>query len=213
MRAHTALPVALIMLAAPPAAHAAPVAAPPAAVDTAAPSPPEARPWVIRVDTSIMGMRDSWLGIPTPELGVTVGRDLAPRLSLELTGSVREVDDDSRRSWSALAAARWAPLATANGRHALTVAGGPLVEIDNVVHGTIPFAHVELAYVYRAPFGLTVLAGVGPNVALASSSYVTPPSPCPAGSAFSCLDLGPDAQELHAGDVTLSARLALGWRF
>ena len=116
--------------------------------------------------------------LPEPEVGLTVGRDLTPRFSVELTGSAREVDNDHRRSWSALAAVRWAPLASANGRHALTIAGGPFLEIDNVVHGTLPFAHAEVAYVYRAPVGLTVLAGGGPNVALASSPYVAPPSRC-----------------------------------
>jgi hypothetical protein len=107
-------------------------------------------------------------------------------------------------------------VANATGRHALTVAAGPFLEIGNVVHGTLPFAHAELAYVYRAPFGLTVLAGGGPNIALASSPYVTPPpSSCPdGGDAITfCLDLGPDAQEIHAGDTSLQMRLAVGWQF
>ena len=59
--------------------------------------------------------------------------------------------------------------------HALTVAAGPFVEIGHPIHGTIPFAHAELAYVYRSSFGLTALAGAGPSVALATSSYRTPP--------------------------------------
>jgi hypothetical protein len=221
MKTHAAFSVALVMLAAPFAAPATrangseihPGAAPIATAETTADSLVGHSPWTIRVETSLMGMRDSWLRIPSPELGLTVARDVARRLSVEVTGSVREIDSNSRRSWSAVAAARWAPLATADGRHALTIAGGPLLEIDNAVHGTIPFAHAELAYVYRAPFGLTVLAGVGPNVALASSSYVTPPSRCQPTSDSFCIDLGPDAQELHAGDVILGARLALGWRF
>jgi hypothetical protein len=160
-------------------------------------------------------MRDNWLSLPAPEVGLTVGRDLTPRFSVELTGSAREVGNDNRRSWSALAAIRWAAIASANGRHALTIAGGPFLEIDNVVHGTLPFAHAEVAYVYRAPMGLTVLAGGGPNIALASSPYVAPPSPCDTtnpGDSL-CIDLGPDAHELHAGDASLHLRLAVGWQF
>lgn len=170
--------------------------------------------WLVRAEGSLVAMRDNWLSLPAPEVGLTVGRDLTSRFSVELTGSAREVDNNHRRSWSALAAVRWAAIASASGRHALTIAGGPFLEIDNVVHGTLPFAHAELAYVYRAPMGLTVLAGGGPNIALASSSYVTPPSPCDTTSSQNlCIDLGPDAHELHAGDASLHLRLAVGWQF
>ena len=173
--------------------------------------------WLIRAEGSLVAMRDNWLSLPAPEVGLTFGRDLTPRFSVELTGSIREVENDQRRSWSALAVVRWAAIASASGRHALTLAGGPFVEIDNVVHGTLPFAHAELAYVYRAPRGLTVLAGGGPNVALVSSSWVPPPSPCnttnPGDNLVPCIDLGPDAHELHAGDLTLHLRLAVGWQF
>ena len=93
--------------------------------------------------------------------GADGGPRLASRLSLELTGSAREPESDQRRSWSALAVARGVITANATSRHALTVAGGPFVEFGNAVHGTLPFAHAELAYVYRSPFGLTVLAGGG----------------------------------------------------
>jgi hypothetical protein len=170
--------------------------------------------WLVRAEGSLVAMRDNWLSVPEPEVGLTLGRDLTPRFSVELTGNAREVDNNHRRSWSALAAARWAAIASASGRHALTIAAGPFLEIDNVVHGTLPFAHAELAYVYRAPMGLTVLAGAGPNIALASSSYVTPPSPCEnTTSSNLCIDLGPDAHELHAGDASLHLRLAAGWQF
>jgi len=175
------------------------------------------RHWLVRAEGSLVAMRDNWLSLPLPEVGLTVGRDLTPRLSVELTGSAREVDNDHRRSWSALAAARWVAVASANGRHALTVAGGPFLEIDNIVHGTLPFAHGELAYVYRAPMGLTVLAGGGANIALASSPYVAPPpNRCGNGTGDSpsfCLDLGPDAQELHSGEASAHLRLAVGWQF
>ena len=53
-----------------------------------------------------MPMRDSWLGILVPEVGLTVGRDLLPSLSVELTGNVREPGGGDRRAWSAAAAAR-----------------------------------------------------------------------------------------------------------
>jgi hypothetical protein len=173
------------------------------------------RPWLVRAEGSLVDMRDNWLGIPGPEVGLTVGRDLTSRLSLELTGSARE-QDSSRRSWSALAAARGVVLANRTGRHALTVAGGPFFELDHPVHGSMPFAHAEVAYVYRSSFGLTVLAGGGVNVALATSRYVEqPPASCQDGgdAIVWCVDFGPDAREIHAGDRTGHLRLAVGWQF
>jgi len=172
-------------------------------------------PWLIRAEGGFMPMRDSWLGILVPEVGLTVGRDLLPRVSVELTGNVREPGGGERQAWSAAAAARWVAVANATRRHALTVAAGPFIEFDNVVHGTMPFARAELAYVYRSSFGLTALAGAGLNMALATSSYREPPPvECPTGDSPSfCLDLGPDAQEIHAGDMLPHMRLALGWQF
>ena len=174
------------------------------------------RPWLVRAEGSLVDMRDNWLGIPAPEVGLTVGRHVTPWFSVELTGSARNVEDQ-RRSWSAMALARGVLAANATGRHALTIAGGPFVEVGHHVHGTVPFAHAELAYVYRSSFGLTVLAGAGPNIALAGSPYVAPPPrTCPdsGGDAITfCLDFGPDAQELHAGDATFQTRLAVGWQF
>jgi hypothetical protein len=170
------------------------------------------RPWSVRAEGSMVQMRDNWLGMPQPEVGLTLGRDLTSRLSVELTGSARAPEDAARRSWSALAMARWVLGANATGRHALTVAGGPLFEMGHVVHGTLPFAHAELAYVYRAPFGLTVLTGAGPNIALASSPYVAPPrTPCNPDEL--CLDFGPDAQPIHEGDMLGLMRVAVGWQF
>ena len=172
-------------------------------------------PWLVRAEGSLVDMRDNWLNIPGPEVGLTVGRDLASRLSLELTGSARN-PDSNHRSWSALAAARGVIVANRTGRHALTVAGGPFFEFGHPVHGSMPFAHAEVAYVYRSSFGLTVLAGGGANIALATSRYVEPPpASCPdSGDAFVfCIDLGPDAQEIHAGDRIAHVRLAVGWQF
>ena len=183
----------------------------------ASPTSPSPGPWLVRAEGSLVGMRDSWLGIPGPEVGLTVGRDVASGFSVELTGNAREPDSAQRRSWSAAAAVRWIAAANASGRHALTIAGGPFLEVGNVVHGTLPFARGELAYVYRSPIGLTVLAGGGVNMALASSSYVAPPpKTCPdsGGDAITfCIDLGPDADELHAGDMVGHMRLAVGWQF
>ncbi|HVZ71074.1 MAG TPA: hypothetical protein VHJ20_01755 [Polyangia bacterium] len=182
-------------------------------------SAPAAAPtgWLVRAEGGLVSMQDNWLSLPEPEVGLTLGRDLSRRVSLELTGSAREVGNDQRRSWSALAVVRWAALASSDGRHAVTVAGGPFLEIDNVVHGTLPFAHTELAYVYRAPKGFTVLVGGGPNIALASSSYVAPSNRCdtsaPSDSPVFCIDLGPDAHEIHAGDVSAHFRFAVGWLF
>jgi hypothetical protein len=172
-------------------------------------------PWLVRAEGSLVDMRDNWLNVPGPEVGLTVGRDLTSRVSLELTGSARN-PDSGHRSWSALAAARGVVVANHTGRHALTVAAGPFFELDHPVHGSLPFAHAELAYVYRSSFGLTALAGGGMNLALASSRYVEPPpASCPDGgdAIVFCIDLGPDAREIHAGDMTGQLRLAVGWQF
>jgi hypothetical protein len=174
-----------------------------------------AGPWVVRAEGSLVDMRDDWLGIPGPEVGLTVGRDLTSRVSVELTGSSRHPNTD-KSSWSAMAAARAVIVANRTGHHALTVAGGPMVEIAHPVHGTLPFGHAELAYVYRSSFGLTALAGAGVNVALASSAYVQPPpTSCPGdGDAFVfCLDFGPDTREIHGGDTSGTMRVAVGWQF
>ena len=204
----TALPLALAAAN----AAAAPAGDPPALSRVAGVGP---GPLLIRAEASLVDMRDSWLGLPQDEVGLTVGRDLTSQISVELTGSVRQVGNDQRRSSSALAVGRAVVVANATGRHALTVAGGPFLEVGHAVHGTLPFAHTELAYVYRAPVGLTVLAGGGVNFALASSPYVAPPpTECPEGdSPTFCIDFGPDAQEIHAGDRTLHTRVAVGWQF
>jgi hypothetical protein len=209
----SALAVAPVLLAS--AGTAAASDAEPATI-ASAPSATSGQ-WLVRAEGSLVSMRDNWLSVPLPEVGLTLGRTLTPRLSVELTGSARELGNDQRRSWSALGAARWVLLASAGGQHALTVAGGPFLEIENAVHGTVPFAHGELAYVFRVARGLTVLAGAGVNIALASSPYVAPPSACAGAntgdSPTFCIDLGPDAQEIHAGDASAHFRLAFGWQF
>jgi hypothetical protein len=194
-----------------------PVLTRPAPVPAPSPGP---RPWLVRAEGSLVDMRDNWLGVPGPEVGLTVGRYMTPRIAIEVTGNGRSADDD-RRSWSAMALGRGVILSNATGRHALTFAGGPMVQIGHVVHGNMPFAHSELAYVYRSSFGLTALAGAGVNFALARSNYVEPPPrECPESSSsdhnpsFSfCLDLGPDAREIHEGDRTAHMRVAVGWQF
>ncbi len=102
-----------------------------------------------------------------------------------------------------MANARWEPLRTANGHHALTLAGGPMVLVGNGVHGTTPLAHAELAYVYRAAVGLTLLVAGGANMALTDSSYVAPSGGCFLGC----------AEELHRGDLLPHLRPAVGWTF
>jgi hypothetical protein len=174
-------------------------------------------PWTVRAEGGLVNMRDNWLGLPGLEVGLTVGRDLTRWFSVELTGNARDVDQSRGSSWSALAVGRAYAFMDAGRHHALTAAAGPFVEIANPVHGTIPFAHAELAYVYRSSFGLTALAGAGPSMALASSSYrEPPPSDCSSGGdaiVLFCGGLGPSAHELHAGDLTAQARVALGWQF
>jgi hypothetical protein len=154
------------------------------------------RPWMARAEGWILETRTGSIG-PDVEVGVTAGRFVAARLALEGT-----LMDGPYGAWSAMANARWAPLRTENGRHALTLAGGPLVVVNNGVHGTTPLAHAELAYLYQAPFGLTVLAGMGLNMALVDSGYV-PPDSCSLGC----------PGEIHRGDLLRQARLAIGWTF
>ncbi len=136
-------------------------------------------PWLVRVETDLVDMRDNWLNVPGLETGLTFGRDLTSRASVELTASMRDPGSPNA-SWSAQAVARGVLLANRTGHHALTLAGGAFVEIDHPIHGTVPFAHAEVAYVYRSSFGLTALAGLGPDLALATSRYVAPPPPAPA---------------------------------
>jgi len=156
-----------------------------------------ARPWVVRGEGAMLDSR-AWSIGPHVEVGLTAGRFVAPRLSIE--GTLMKGPD---ASWSAMSSARWEPLRTENGRHALTLAAGPMVLAGNGVHGTTPLAHAELAYIVRAPEGFTVMAALGENMALADSSYVPP-----AGGCFlSC------PQELHRGDLLPQLRLAVGWTF
>ena len=155
-----------------------------------------ARPWMVRAEGWMLDTRTGSIG-PNVEVGLTAGRYVVARLALEGT-----LMDGPNGAWSAMANARWAPLRTGNGRHALTLAGGPLVVVNNGVHGTTPLAHAELAYLYQAPFGLTVLAGMGLNMALVDSGYVPPAScflDCPG--------------EIHRGDLLRQGRVALGWTF
>jgi hypothetical protein len=173
------------------------------------------RPWSVRAEGGLVNMRDNWLGFPGLEVGLTVARDITPRVSVEVTGNARDIDQ-SKGSWSAMAVGRVAVVQNHTRHHALTLAAGPFVEIAHPIHGTIPFAHAEIAYVYRSSFGLTALAGAGPSIALATSSYrEPPPAQCNDGDAIVlfCGGLGPDAQELHAGDITGQARIAVGWQF
>jgi hypothetical protein len=153
-------------------------------------------PWMVRAEGAMLETRTGSIG-PDVEVGVTAGRFVMARLAVEGT-----VMDGPYGAWSAMANARWAPLRTGNGQHALTLAGGPLVVVNNGVHGTTPLAHAELAYLYQAPFGLTVLAGMGLNMALVDSGYV-PPDTCSLGC----------PSEIHRGDLLRHARLAVGWTF
>jgi hypothetical protein len=155
------------------------------------------RPWVLRAEGAMLDTHTGSIG-PHVEVGMTAGRFVLSRLSVEGT---LMVGPDA--SWSAMANARWEPLRTANGQHALTLAGGPMVLVGNGVHGTTPLAHAELAYVYRAPVGLTLLVAGGVNMALTDSSYVAPSGGC----FLSC------PEELHRGDLLPHLRAAVGWTF
>jgi hypothetical protein len=175
-----------------PAKEETPTAAQAPSLNLAAP-----RPWVVRAEGAMLDTHAGSIG-PHLEVGLTAGRFVATRLSIE--GTLMKGPD---ASWSAMANARWEPLRTENGRHALTLAGGPMVLVGNGVHGTTPLVHAELAYIVRAPEGLTVLVAFGENMALTDSSYVAP-----AGGCFlSC------PEELHRGDLLPHLRLAVGWTF
>jgi hypothetical protein len=169
----------------------------PTAAETAAPNVTNARPWVVRAEGAMLDARAGALG-PHVEVGITAGRFVVSRLSVEGT-----LMDGPDASWSAMAAARWDLLRTANGQHALTLASGPMVLVGNGVHGTTPLAHAELAYVFRAPYGLTMLVAGGANMALTDSSYVAPSTGC----FLSC------PQEIHRGDLLPHLRAAVGWTF
>ncbi len=169
----------------------------PRAAEPTAPNVIAARPWAVRAEVAMLQTRSGSIG-PHVEVGITAGRFVARRLSLE--GTLMDGPDSS---WSAMAIARWEPLRTENGRHALTLAGGPMVLVGNGVHGTTPLAHAELAYVYRAPAGLILLVAGGANMALTDSSYIPPTSGC----LLSC------PGTLHQGDLLSHARAALGWSF
>jgi len=156
-----------------------------------------ARPWVVRAEGAMMATHAGEIG-PHVEVGVTAGHLVTERVSIE--GTLMKGPD---ASWSTMASARWEPLRTESGRHALSLAGGPMVLFGNGVHGTTPLAHAELAYIVRAPEGLTVMVAVGENIALTDSSYVTPSGGC----FLSC------PKELHRGDLLPHLRLAVGWTF
>jgi hypothetical protein len=168
---------------------------PPTVAGSASTSLPT-HPWIVRAEGAILETRTGSIG-PDVEVGVTAGRFVTSRLAFE--GTLMDAPDGA---WSAMANARWAPLRTGDGQHALTLAGGPLVVVNNGVHGTTPLGHAELAYLYQAPFGLTVLAGMGLNLALVDSGYVRPAScslDCPG--------------EIHRGDLLRHVRVAVGWTF
>ena len=94
MKTHIAFLSALLampLVVAAANAVAAPDADAPAVTSAATVGP---GPWLVRAEGSLVDMRDNWLNIPGPEVGLTVGRDLASRLSLELTGSARKPDSN-----------------------------------------------------------------------------------------------------------------------
>jgi hypothetical protein len=162
--------------------------------------PAEARPWTLRADVAMLNTRDGAF-VARGEGGLTIGRFVTSRLSLEGTAALASPGYPGT-AWSAMANARWDLLRTASGHDALTLASGPLLVMNNGVHGTTPLAHGEVAYVHRASFGLTVLVAVGENMALTNSDYVAPPT-----CWLSC------AQEIHRGDLMSEVRLGAGWTF
>jgi hypothetical protein len=89
---------------------------------------------------------------------------------------------------TAMGVARYAPLMTSGGRHALTVAGGAYSLVSGGF-GPVAFAHGEAAYEFRGTY-VTFLAGYGANLTLNDSERQTtycgiglfgPPPTCEVG--------------------------------
>jgi len=179
----------------------------PVAAAGASPRPRLERPWLIRSELNLSGK--GGLGEDTNDassVALTVGRNFTERTALELTyGDDRPLaySEETRWGWTAMANFRWAPWLSANGRHAWTLAGGPFL-LAGGPNGTVPFAHAEAAYEYRAAFGLSVLAGLGGNLALSDGRAIPPSSGiCWLGCRVA----------YQAGDRLLHARLGLGYSF
>jgi hypothetical protein len=102
--------------------------------------------------------------------------------------------------------ARWAPLRSWWGYHALTLAAGPLA-IMGGAYGRVPFVHGEVAYEYRPRSPFALIFGVGPDVALAGS---------PSSVVAACDEeiLFPTCRRpFRAGDLMLRLRLGIGASF
>lgn len=171
----------------------------------------EQRGWELRADAGAIELRDGSF-VPGLERGLTVGRRIGPWFTFEAAAAFRTSGDSG--GLSVMALARGALVSLFDDQHQLTVAAGPLTVFDNDVHGDTTFLHTELAYIYRAKFGLVAMVAAGPNIALHDTPYQVPARPASTGgdNLFPIPSL-PGAKEIHAGDRLAHVRVAVGWAF
>jgi hypothetical protein len=177
----------------------------------------KARPWVVRAEWNLacIGLIGGDVSDES-SLGVAVGRSLGDAIAIEagfgylsdhtqasgssfFAGPTTSIDLSPGASFSA--DARWAPLRSPNGAHALTLAAGPSM-ITGGAFGTVAFVHTEAAYELRLSSPFTFLVGLGPDVAL-NDSPAKPPS-CTGGIFGECY------RPFERGDLVWHFRLGLG---
>jgi hypothetical protein len=97
-------------------------------------------------------------------------------------------------------AARLAGSFSANHRHALTVAAGPMLMVGGA-YGRVALLHGEAGYEYRRARGVTLLLAAGLSTLLQDSAVPTPTGSC-SGSFTFCptrLEAGATGMHLRAG--------------
>jgi hypothetical protein len=197
----------------PPAAPGpTPYAPPPPPIPLVAAPEIEARArggFVVRVEGNMAG---NFLGPHTTNgsfWALTFGADLSRYLTLEATvgyGPDSTTNPmgtfDTSPGFAVMAGPRLAMLRSDSGRHALTFLPAAFM-LTGGFQGTVVFAHLELAYEYRLPGGVTFLLGYGRDIALN-----TPPEKevCQTPRFFSTC-----YETFRAGDDVLHLRFALGF--
>ena len=166
----------------------------------------------------MVAMRDNWLGMPGPEVGLTVGYQVAPHFSIELTGSARKVEDNDQ-PLVVRDGARPRGLGREPDRPARADGRGRTVRRawpPRSRHRSVRPRRAGLSSTGTRPASRFWPAGARTSRSRArrTSHRRGPRCPDSGGDAFvPCIDFGPDAEEIHAGDVTGQMRLAFGWQF
>jgi hypothetical protein len=155
---------------------------------------PDSARSAIRVAGSVSPFSDRSVGLQwSQRLGQWSGIDVAlgyTDLGYDRDGAVGEV------------LARHFPF---RGRQGISMAAG-LALMHVPEYGTVPLLQSELAYELRVPHAPTLLAGIGPALALSNSRV----APCPEPGFFSCLFA---RERFEVGDVGVRFRLAVGYSF